>query len=569
MFFNPKVSVVIPVYNGSNYLREAIDSALAQSYENIEVIVINDGSNDGGQTEIIAKSYGSRIRYYCKENGGVATALNLGVSEANGEYISWLSHDDLYYPYKIERQVNYLRNQDDKNIVLFSDFDVVNYMSNTKYTVTLANDFQYTSYYMLKMLFASSLHGCSMLLPKSCFVQVGYFSETLKTTQDYEYWFKLLNNNFIFHHLSEPLILTRHHKEQGTQQLLNCHINELNDLYSWAIEMFFKDFKTFSESQLNEFVELMKGRGLTELQNKLLEIRDAIINIRKIENGTPVIWLYWENKIGKTTPTIIKYCHETIGRNNYTDFIIIKTNPHNIMYYLTDINKDYLLFEKIAHKADYLRFNLLYHYGGIWLDSDFIAFKSLKPVLDKINEFGFIYTGYVMDDGNIFPIIHFLGAKKHSPILLQLINKVHNTLEEKVKKGIQPAWDEIGGYSLQPLLNETNSYRYDTKVFSRIDIHGHGQREMFLPLKFDRNTPENLYGQMLCYSVHSDFYDIMGEDILKMKCYIADELNNNLSVKTKYNSYLYSEFKKVIPTRIKSVVRRFVGYFTDSEIGKV
>ncbi len=55
--FNPKVSIVIPVYNGSNYLREAIDSALAQTYKNIEVIVINDGSNDGGKTDKICKSY--------------------------------------------------------------------------------------------------------------------------------------------------------------------------------------------------------------------------------------------------------------------------------------------------------------------------------------------------------------------------------------------------------------------------------------------------------------------------------------------------------------------------------
>ncbi len=60
--FHPLVSIVIPVYNGSNYLREAIDSALAQTYDNIEILVINDGSNDNGATEAIAKSYGDKIR---------------------------------------------------------------------------------------------------------------------------------------------------------------------------------------------------------------------------------------------------------------------------------------------------------------------------------------------------------------------------------------------------------------------------------------------------------------------------------------------------------------------------
>jgi len=60
----PKVSIVIPVFNGSNYLKEAIESALAQTYKNLEVLVVNDGSSDGGQTEQIAQSYGGRIRYF-------------------------------------------------------------------------------------------------------------------------------------------------------------------------------------------------------------------------------------------------------------------------------------------------------------------------------------------------------------------------------------------------------------------------------------------------------------------------------------------------------------------------
>ncbi|MEG2610188.1 MAG: glycosyltransferase family A protein, partial [Bacilli bacterium] len=73
---NCKVSIVIPVFNGANYLKEAIDSALAQTYKNIEIIVVNDGSNDEGRTKDIAISYGNKIRYYEKENGGTSSALN-------------------------------------------------------------------------------------------------------------------------------------------------------------------------------------------------------------------------------------------------------------------------------------------------------------------------------------------------------------------------------------------------------------------------------------------------------------------------------------------------------------
>ena len=118
MEFNPKVSIVIPVYNGANFLREAIESALAQTYENIEVIVVNDGSTDSGTTEEIARSYGDRLRYYHKENGGVASALNFGIREMRGEYFSWLSHDDVYYPNKVETQIQYLKKLDLKMLRL-------------------------------------------------------------------------------------------------------------------------------------------------------------------------------------------------------------------------------------------------------------------------------------------------------------------------------------------------------------------------------------------------------------------------------------------------------------------
>jgi glycosyltransferase involved in cell wall biosynthesis len=121
--FNPKVSIVIPVYNnGSNYLREAIDSALFQTYKNIEVIVVNGGSTDGGKTDRICKSYGNKIRYYVKENGGIATALNMGIEKMKGEYFSWLSHDDVYYPEKVQKQIEVLSGFEDKETVIYSDF---------------------------------------------------------------------------------------------------------------------------------------------------------------------------------------------------------------------------------------------------------------------------------------------------------------------------------------------------------------------------------------------------------------------------------------------------------------
>ena len=80
----PLVSIIIPVYNGEDYIYLAIESALRQTYKNIEIIVINDGSTDN--TEKICKKYGNLIKYIKKENGGVSTALNLGIKNMKGSY---------------------------------------------------------------------------------------------------------------------------------------------------------------------------------------------------------------------------------------------------------------------------------------------------------------------------------------------------------------------------------------------------------------------------------------------------------------------------------------------------
>jgi glycosyltransferase involved in cell wall biosynthesis len=227
MEFNPKVSIIIPVYNGANFLREAIDSALAQTYANIEVIVVNDGSIDGGKTEHIAKTYGDRIRYYDKENGGVASALNFGIREMQGEYFSWLSHDDMYYPNKVEAQIQYLKNEN-KNVILYSDYDLIDreskYIRSEKIKNIEPRDFRYA------LIVSSPINGCTALVPRSCFEVAGTFDTRLKTTQDYDLWFRMAKNHD-FLHLPQVLVKSRVHPEQGTIALGSIHGTECNNYF--------------------------------------------------------------------------------------------------------------------------------------------------------------------------------------------------------------------------------------------------------------------------------------------------------------------------------------------------
>lgn len=208
------VSIIIPVYNGSNYLREAIESALHQTYQNIEIIVVNDGSMDNEKTEQIALSYGNKIKYLRKENGGVATALNMGIEYMNGTYFSWLSHDDVYYPQKIQSQIEYLVSHGDNGTILYSDYDIIDYKSRIISKIVLDHDLliQKPLYAILKRV----LSGCSLLIPKDAFTKCGVFDTNLKFTQDYDLWLRMFRD-YNFKHMKKTLIQSRVHEKQQTK----------------------------------------------------------------------------------------------------------------------------------------------------------------------------------------------------------------------------------------------------------------------------------------------------------------------------------------------------------------
>ncbi len=272
--FSLLVSIIIPVYNGSNYMREAIDSALAQTYKNIEIIVVNDGSTD--DTEQIAKSYGDKIRYYKKENGGVATALNFAIKKSKGEYISWLSHDDMYYPEKIEKQIEELSRLDKEkkeNTIVYSNYSLV----NEKSEITSVQSFQkshdiqklnYSLYPILKGL----IHGCTLLIPKKCFDQVGYFDEKLKTTQDYDLWFRMFPQyDLIF--IEDLLVKSRWHNKQGSK-IISGVAKEADELWiKMIMGLSEEEMIVISGSVVNFYIDMysiIKSNKLSNSAQKYL-----------------------------------------------------------------------------------------------------------------------------------------------------------------------------------------------------------------------------------------------------------------------------------------------------------
>ena len=223
----PLVSVVIPVFRGGDFFAEAIESVLEQTYDNIEIIVVNDGSDDNGETRAIAERYKDKIRYFEKENGGVSTALNRGIKEMRGEYFSWLSHDDLYYPGKIEKQISFLERRPAKQpLVIYSDFDVVDERGVLKGAYRINT--RYTSNPLIPVMFGF-LNGCTMLIPAVCFDEAGLFDENLRATQDYELWFRLAKM-YSFVHIPMTAVKSREHSLQSSK-VDSGHSVEADRLY--------------------------------------------------------------------------------------------------------------------------------------------------------------------------------------------------------------------------------------------------------------------------------------------------------------------------------------------------
>lgn len=192
MRFEPKVSIVIPVYNGSNFLQEAINSAINQTYKNIEIIVVNDGSNDSGATERISKSFGDKITYLQKINGGTSTALNLGIKNMTGEYFCWLSHDDLYKPEFVESLIQELNGLENKQTIVITELDGIDEngkeLWENSYFQAHRNDWPDREKSKIYPVIYKRIHGCQAIFHKSIFEDVGLFDESQLVAQDFEFF---------------------------------------------------------------------------------------------------------------------------------------------------------------------------------------------------------------------------------------------------------------------------------------------------------------------------------------------------------------------------------------------
>lgn len=290
---NDLVSVVIPVYNSENFLVECIESVLNQSYKNIEIIAVNDGSTDNSQK--ILEMYSDKLTIISQENRGLASALNVGIDIINGMWFKWFSPDDVMYPKTIETLVNTTKNLQD-NTIIYSNWDIIDKSGNK------LRDFKESNYnkldtfdFNVRLLDGQQININTTLIPFSLLSKLTMNEDIDPVLIDYDFFLHVgLLNKTKFHLIEKPLIKFRVHENQLS------HKNVVNSI---------KNLKSVSDNILSKIDENMKIQYEKDLEiynkNKSLSKKSMESGLKLISSLLPSsttdkILVFYLNKIRRS-----------------------------------------------------------------------------------------------------------------------------------------------------------------------------------------------------------------------------------------------------------------------------
>ena len=208
-----KISVIIPVYNRPVFVQEAIQSVLDQTYSNVEIIVVNDGSTDN--TPFVLQSFGDQIRLIHQENKGVSAARNTGIKHSNSKWIAFLDSDDIWLPDKLRLQMKFFEDHPDARICQTEEI----WIKNNKRLYPKKKHKKRSG-----MIFEHCLPLCivspsAVMIHREMFDFVGMFDESLPACEDYDLWLRI-SCQYPIYLLDQPLITKRGgHDDQLSQAI--------------------------------------------------------------------------------------------------------------------------------------------------------------------------------------------------------------------------------------------------------------------------------------------------------------------------------------------------------------
>ncbi len=288
-----KVSIVIPVYNAEKYLQECIDSCLKQTYQDIEIIGIDDGSTDNSAK--ILKSYSGKIKMITKENRGTPSALNSGIKLMSGEWFKWLSADDVLYENAIEILVKEAESQGEhaKSCIFYSNYDIIDENS------VVVGEFIEPNYNNLNSLQRNTIlldhyigNGSTSLIHRSVFDRFGLFDESIGFKEDYEFWMRccIINDCNLFL-VPQKLAKYRVHSTQLTKKKVRENIEHVNKIKNLILEKLSEDKR---KQYLHELKIYQKTKPVkVKIRRKM---RDMMLRILPKDTSGKIIETYMNRK---------------------------------------------------------------------------------------------------------------------------------------------------------------------------------------------------------------------------------------------------------------------------------
>jgi glycosyltransferase involved in cell wall biosynthesis len=276
---NPKVSVVIPTYNRAHLISRAIQSVLNQTYQDFEIIIVDDGSKDNTE-EVVKNLNDNRIRYIRHNtNKGASAARNTGIKASKGEYIAFQDSDDKWFPDKLEQQVKAFDKVPSKVGVVYSGFYRIE--GDNKIYIPSAHIAQKEGNIHNELLRRNFIGTPAVLIKKECFENAEYFDETLPALEDWNLWIEL-SKYYLFKYVNKPLLysystpnsVNRDQKNlfKAREMILRNHFDDFN-----------KDKKILSDYFLGIAVELCSNGDLINGRNYLISALKAnYLNVNAI-----------------------------------------------------------------------------------------------------------------------------------------------------------------------------------------------------------------------------------------------------------------------------------------------
>lgn len=304
----PSISVIMPAYNASQYIRQAVESILSQTFENFELLVIDDGSSDN-TSDVLSCYQDSRLRLLRNQsNEGVAHSLNRGIQEAKGRYIARMDSDDLSEPIRLEEQFKYMEQHKDVGvsgtwITIFGDQPST--VERSPVGKEIANAY---------LLFDNPLFHPSVIIRRSALDSLDiHYDSKFSRTEDYDLWTRIAEKTEI-DNIPYPLTRMRHHQRSVT----NTWSAEMTDqielllwcqLHKFGLEIDRRKVKMHhnisrgrrcnSRQNLSEAVDWLLILRVHNMQSQRYSITafDSVLGsilFRLCRNSTPLGWSVWK-----------------------------------------------------------------------------------------------------------------------------------------------------------------------------------------------------------------------------------------------------------------------------------